>query len=224
MSPPSPRWRPPRSTMSRARPPRRASRPRASSSTIPPSRRAMSSASPPSASCRSSAKIALGSLRNKLLILLPAALILSYFLPWAITPLLMFGGAYLCYEGVEKVFEAVVPHHAHAHEAELGSVALESAVARGREGRGRHQDRFHPLGRDHGDHAGGGSLFDDLDPGGGAGGGRHRHHGRRLWRGGADREGRRRRRGARQQRQGHGDGRARAAASGARWSTACRAS
>ncbi len=69
-------------------------------------------------------KIAMGSLRNKLLVLLPAALILSYFLPWAITPLLMFGGAYLCYEGVEKVFEAVVPHHAHAHEAELGSVAL----------------------------------------------------------------------------------------------------
>jgi predicted DNA repair protein MutK len=71
------------------------------------------------------AKIARGSLRNKLLVLLPAALILSYFLPWAITPLLMFGGAYLCYEGVEKVFEALVPHHAHAHEAELGSVALD---------------------------------------------------------------------------------------------------
>ena len=48
-------------------------------------------------------KIATGSLRNKLLILLPAALALSYFVPWAITPLLMFGGAYLCYEGVEKV-------------------------------------------------------------------------------------------------------------------------
>jgi predicted DNA repair protein MutK len=71
------------------------------------------------------AKIARGSLLNKLLILLPAALILSYFLPWAITPLLMFGGAYLCYEGVEKVFEALVPHHAHAHEAELGSVAID---------------------------------------------------------------------------------------------------
>ena len=38
-------------------------------------------------------KIAAGSLRNKLLILLPVALALSYFLPWAITPLLMFGGA-----------------------------------------------------------------------------------------------------------------------------------
>ena len=69
-------------------------------------------------------KIAAGSLRNKLLILLPAALALSTFLPWTITPLLMFGGAYLCYEGVEKVFEIVVPHHAHAHEAQLGTVAL----------------------------------------------------------------------------------------------------
>jgi predicted DNA repair protein MutK len=69
-------------------------------------------------------KIAMGSLRNKLLILLPAAMALSTFLPSAITPLLMIGGAYLCYEGVEKVYEAVVPHHAHAHEAQLGTVAL----------------------------------------------------------------------------------------------------
>jgi predicted DNA repair protein MutK len=69
-------------------------------------------------------KIAAGSLRNKLLILLPAALALSYFLPWAITPLLMFGGAYLCYEGVEKVLEAIMPQRAHSHEAQLGTVAL----------------------------------------------------------------------------------------------------
>ena len=69
-------------------------------------------------------KIAAGSLRNKLLILLPAALVLSYFLPWTVTPLLMLGGAYLCYEGVEKVLEAVMPHHAHQHEAQLGTVAL----------------------------------------------------------------------------------------------------
>jgi uncharacterized protein len=72
------------------------------------------------------AKIAYGSLRNKLLILLPAALALAYFLPSAITPLLMIGGAYLCYEGTEKVYEAVAPHAAHAHEAETGSVALEA--------------------------------------------------------------------------------------------------
>src|SRR6187549_2470364 len=69
-------------------------------------------------------KIAAGSLRNKLLILLPAALALSYFLPQAITPLLMFGGAYLCYEGVEKLLEAVLPHHAQQHESQLGTVAL----------------------------------------------------------------------------------------------------
>ena len=69
-------------------------------------------------------KIAAGSLRNKLLILLPVALALSYFLPWAITPLLMFGGAYLCYEGVEKLLEAIMPHRAHQHEAGLGTVSL----------------------------------------------------------------------------------------------------
>ena len=57
-------------------------------------------------------KIAVGSLRNKLLVLLPAALLMSLFAPWAITPLLMLGGAYLCFEGTEKVVEAVMPHHA----------------------------------------------------------------------------------------------------------------
>ncbi len=50
-------------------------------------------------------KIALGSLGNKLLILLPGALILSEFLPSAIIWLLMLGGAFLCYEGAEKVLE-----------------------------------------------------------------------------------------------------------------------
>jgi predicted DNA repair protein MutK len=69
-------------------------------------------------------KIAVGSLRNKLLVLLPATLALSYFLPWMIRPLLMFGGAYLCYEGTEKVLEAIIPHQVHAHEAQLGTVSL----------------------------------------------------------------------------------------------------
>ncbi len=50
-------------------------------------------------------RIAKGSLKNKLLFILPAALLLSALLPWAITPLLMIGGAYLCYEGVEKLLE-----------------------------------------------------------------------------------------------------------------------
>jgi predicted DNA repair protein MutK len=70
------------------------------------------------------ARIAWGSIRNKLLFLLPAALILSLFLPWAITPLLMIGGAYLSYEGAEKVFEVVVPHGAHAHEETLSTIAI----------------------------------------------------------------------------------------------------
>jgi uncharacterized protein len=52
-------------------------------------------------------RIAKGSLKNKLLFILPAALILSAFLPWAITPLLMIGGAYLCFEGAEKLIEAI---------------------------------------------------------------------------------------------------------------------
>src|SRR5690606_21514774 len=49
-------------------------------------------------------KIAMGSIKNKLIFLLPAALLLSAFLPWLINPLLMLGGAYLCYEGAEKVY------------------------------------------------------------------------------------------------------------------------
>ena len=59
-------------------------------------------------------KIALGSIRNKLLFLLPAALILSAFAPWAIMPLLMIGGAYLCFEGAEKVWHVLYPHAPHA--------------------------------------------------------------------------------------------------------------
>ena len=52
-------------------------------------------------------KIAMGSARNKLLFLLPAALALSALAPWAITPLLMLGGAYLCFEASEKIYEAI---------------------------------------------------------------------------------------------------------------------
>jgi predicted DNA repair protein MutK len=70
-------------------------------------------------------KIAVGSLRNKLVFLLPAALLLSYALPEAITPLLMLGGAYLCYEGAEKVYELILPHEAHLHEAALPPMAFD---------------------------------------------------------------------------------------------------
>jgi len=64
-------------------------------------------------------QIARGSLRNKLLILLPAALALAILAPWLITPLLMLGGAFLCYEGAEKVYEMLFPHPAHEHESKL---------------------------------------------------------------------------------------------------------
>jgi predicted DNA repair protein MutK len=60
-------------------------------------------------------RIATGSLRNKLLLILPAALLLSELLPWLLNPILMIGGTYLCYEGAEKLWEMVSPHH-HAHE------------------------------------------------------------------------------------------------------------
>lgn len=52
-------------------------------------------------------KITLGSLRNKLIIILPIALLLSAFASWAITPLLMVGGAYLAFEAVEKIWHAL---------------------------------------------------------------------------------------------------------------------
>jgi predicted DNA repair protein MutK len=56
-------------------------------------------------------QIAKKSLINKLLILSPAALLLGYFAPWAITPILMLGGAYLCFEGYEKVHSMFSRHH-----------------------------------------------------------------------------------------------------------------
>ncbi len=56
-------------------------------------------------------RIAVGSLRNKLLVLLPAVLLLSQFVPGLLTPILMLGGAYLCYEGAEKVWAKVSGHH-----------------------------------------------------------------------------------------------------------------
>ena len=56
-------------------------------------------------------RIAVGSLRNKLLIILPAILLLSQFVPWLLTPILMLGGAYLCYEGAEKIWHKISGHH-----------------------------------------------------------------------------------------------------------------
>jgi hypothetical protein len=58
-------------------------------------------------------KIARASFFNKLVVLLPAALLLDAVLPWLLTPLLMIGGAYLCFEGAEKVWHLIVPHKDH---------------------------------------------------------------------------------------------------------------
>jgi len=75
------------------------------------------------------AQIARGSLFNKLVLLLPAALLLSAFVPWALAPLLMLGGAYLCYEGAEKVWHTFGPHgHDEAGtEGGRGVVLLDAA-------------------------------------------------------------------------------------------------
>jgi uncharacterized protein len=75
------------------------------------------------------AKIAWGSLKNKLIFLLPGALVLNYAAPWAITPLLMIGGAYLCFEGYEKMHEMVMPDQTTSAEpasAGIGSQTLEN--------------------------------------------------------------------------------------------------
>jgi predicted DNA repair protein MutK len=80
-------------------------------------------------------KIALGSLRNKLVFILPVALVLSQFVPWLMTPLLMVGGAYLSFEGAEKVSEVLWGGHHEAASskkiAELGTPEHEKAMVSG---------------------------------------------------------------------------------------------
>ncbi len=75
-------------------------------------------------------RIAIGSLRNKLLLILPAVLLLSQFLPRLLTPLLMLGGAYLCYEGTEKVW-ARISGHSDAHADGEGELVDEDTVVGG---------------------------------------------------------------------------------------------
>ena len=75
-------------------------------------------------------KIAVGSVRNKLLIILPVALLLSQFLPGLLTPILMVGGSYLCFEGAEKVWGRLRGHDHHDHPvAEDGPDAERSMVS-----------------------------------------------------------------------------------------------
>lgn len=79
--------------------------------------------------------IARRSLINKLLFLAPAALVLGYFAPWIISPILMVGGAYLCFEGYEKVHSMFTKHHERADDAaqsitpqELEKLRIDGAV------------------------------------------------------------------------------------------------
>jgi uncharacterized protein len=79
-------------------------------------------------------RIAVGSLRNKLLVILPAALLLSQVLPWLLAPILMLGGAYLCYEGAHKVWEKFGGHHGTTGEhsdASQPALVDEDVVVRG---------------------------------------------------------------------------------------------
>ncbi|AUH33361.1 DUF808 domain-containing protein [Paracoccus tegillarcae] len=80
-------------------------------------------------------KITRGSIFNKMVILLPAALLLSVFAPWLIPPLLMLGGCYLCYEGAEKVAHALGSKsdahdsEKHTHPESEGAALEEKRVA-----------------------------------------------------------------------------------------------
>ncbi len=67
-------------------------------------------------------RIAIGSLRNKLLLILPAAMLLSQYAPRLLTPILMLGATYLCYEGAEKVWGSIRGHYAHATPADENEV------------------------------------------------------------------------------------------------------
>ncbi|CAA9343280.1 MAG: putative membrane protein [uncultured Nocardioidaceae bacterium] len=69
-------------------------------------------------------KIATGSLRNKLFFILPAILLMSQYLEWLITPLLMLGATYLCFEGAEKLLHAV-----RGHDDEHGPAVVDEAVS-----------------------------------------------------------------------------------------------
>lgn len=77
-------------------------------------------------------KIAVGSIRNKLLLILPVALLLSSFAPWALTPILMLGGTYLCFEGAEKLLEMFGGgHHDDAGETSDDPAHLEKKTVSG---------------------------------------------------------------------------------------------
>ncbi len=78
-------------------------------------------------------KIARASFFNKLVILLPVAMLLKYFAPWLLVPLLMLGGLYLCFEGAEKIYHVLAPHKdAHVKVDEIEDPAkLEETRVKG---------------------------------------------------------------------------------------------
>lgn len=71
-------------------------------------------------------RIAWGSLRNKLLIILPVALVLSQWADWALAPILLVGGCYLAYEGAEKVWERIGHHEAAGHDEHTAAAGAPS--------------------------------------------------------------------------------------------------
>ncbi|WP_394285799.1 DUF808 domain-containing protein [Corynebacterium kefirresidentii] len=75
-------------------------------------------------------RITKGSLINKLVIILPIAMILSWIAPWTLTPILMCGGTYLCFEGAEKILHHLLPHREKETESvqEKGADAEDSLV------------------------------------------------------------------------------------------------
>ena len=108
-------------------------------------------------------KIAIGSLRNKLLFILPAARAAQSVPPWLLPVILIFGGDFLAYEGADKVWRRAVLRR-HTTEADGGASRRRASFApehEKRDGRRCHPHRLHPLRRDHGDRAqGGGELLD----------------------------------------------------------------
>ncbi|MFT4051464.1 MAG: DUF808 domain-containing protein [Microbacterium sp.] len=75
-------------------------------------------------------RIALGSLRNKFLIIIPIALLLTAFAPWALPWLLVVGGTYLCFEGAEKVLEWFGFHHSESEEGARDEKRLVAGAVR----------------------------------------------------------------------------------------------
>ena len=145
--------------------------------------------------------VAKGSLKNKA-ILVPAALAISALAPWAITPLMIVGGLFLCFEGAEKVTHRLLHSRQDGRVASRGTGQgrrRSDGRPRGaREGQDQGCDphRFHPVGRDHRDHARHGGDRGPRHARVRAGRHRDTDDGRRLRAGCGHREARRRRAGA----------------------------